>query len=139
MNLIEKSLEIALTAYSGKKDKAGKPYILHPIRLMTRMKTDEEMAAALLHDVIEDSEISEKDLINNSIPPKVVDAVSSLTRLKNERYENFINRILNNPLACKIKKADIEDNLNILRLKSLNDEDLKRVARYHRAWVKLNG
>ena len=134
MNLIEKSLEIALKAYAGQRDKAGKTYILHPLRIMSKMTTEEEMAVALLHDVIEDSDYTEQDLLNSGIPSEVVNAVLCLTKKSGEDYETFIKRVLNNPLASKVKKADIEDNINILRLNRVNNKDLQRIARYHRAW-----
>jgi len=138
MNIIEKSLEIALKAYSGQTDKAGKTYILHPLRLMAQMETEEEMSVALLHDVIEDSEYTAEDLLNNGIPTVVVSAVQSLTKNPDENYESFIERVLENKLATKIKQADIEDNMNILRLKSVKEKDLERVAKYHKAWHKIN-
>ena len=137
MNIIEKSLEIALKAYAGQTDKAGKTYILHPLRLMAQMETEEEMSVALLHDVIEDSDITAEDLLNSGIPPGVVNAVQSLTKTKGESYEEFIERVLKNKLATKIKKSDIEDNINILRLNSVNEKDLQRIARYHRAWQQI--
>ena len=99
MNLIEKSLEIALKAYSGQRDKAGKTYILHPLRLMSKMTTEEEMAVALLHDVIEDSDYTEKDLLNCGIPSEVVNAVLCLTKEEGEDYEMFIKRVLSNRLG----------------------------------------
>jgi len=138
MNIIEKSLEIALEAYSGQTDKAGKTYILHPLRLMTQMETEEEMSVALLHDVIEDSEYTAEDLLNNGIPTTVVNAVQSLTKNSGESYESFIERVLENKLAAKIKRADIEDNINILRLNSVTEKDLERIAKYHKAWHKIN-
>lgn len=137
MDIIEKSLQIALTAYSGKKDKAGKTYILHPLRVMSKMSTEIEMAVALLHDVIEDSSIDAEALYEQGLPAEVVDAVVSLTRLKNESYTDFIQRVLKNPLAAKVKKADIEDNINILRLRSVTQQDLQRIAKYHNAWLLL--
>ena len=138
MDIIEKSLEIALKAYSGQKDKAGKTYILHPLRLMAKMETDEEMSVALLHDVIEDSDYTAEDLLNNGIPSNIVNAIQSLTKIKSESYENFIERVLDDKLASKIKKVDIEDNINVLRLNSINSKDLERVAKYHKAWQILN-
>jgi len=137
MDIIEKSLEIALKAYSGQKDKAGKTYILHPLRLMAKMETEEEMSVALLHDVIEDSNLTAQDLLNNGIPSNIVNAVQVLTKLSGESYENFIERVLENKLASKIKKADIEDNINILRLNSINNQDLERIAKYHKSWQTL--
>ena len=138
MDLIEKSLEIALKAYSGQKDKAGRTYILHPLRIMSRMDTEEEMAVALLHDVIEDSDFTAEDLLSEGIPSGVVDAVRLLTKLHGESYDEFVDRVVVNPLARKIKIADIEDNINVLRLESVGDKDFQRVAKYHRAWRRLN-
>lgn len=80
MDVIEKSLQIALKAYSGKKDKAGKTYILHPLRIMENMETVEEKSVALLHDVIEDSEYTSNDLLVEGIPANIVDAVTLLTK-----------------------------------------------------------
>jgi (p)ppGpp synthase/HD superfamily hydrolase len=137
MDLIEKSLEIALKAYSGQRDKAGKTYILHPLRIMSRMETEEEMAVALLHDVIEDSEFTSADLLGEGIPPIVVEAVQLLSKEEGENYHDFVDRVAENPLATKIKIADIEDNINVLRLEAIGEKDLERVAKYHRAWKKL--
>ncbi len=137
MDIIEKSLEIALKAHSGQRDKAGKTYLLHPLRIMAKMETEEEMAVALLHDVIEDSDITAEDLIKAGIPESVTDAVSLLSKLKGETYDQFMDRVLQNSLASKVKKADIEDNINVLRLTSVRHADLERVGKYHRAWTKL--
>lgn len=138
MNLIEKSLEIALQAYSGKTDKAGRPYILHPLRLMAKMETDDERSVALLHDVIEDSEFTAIPLREAGIPLRIVVAVQCLTKLDGESYEQFIQRVLTNKLAVKIKMADIQDNLDVLRLDKLTDDDLERVRKYHAAWKVLD-
>jgi len=138
MNIIEKSLEIALKAYLGQKDKAGQPYILHPLRIMAKMETEDEMSVAILHDVIEDSDYTANDLLHEGIPSNVVEAVQLLSKVEGENYDQFVDRVLTNNLASKVKKADIEDNINILRLDSVSDIDLKRVAKYHKAWKKLD-
>lgn len=137
MNFIEKALEIALSAYAGRKDKAGQTYILHPLRLMNRMESDIERAVALLHDVIEDSDITDQELLNEGIPKTVVDAVKCLTKRDGENYDDFISRVSANDLATKIKIVDIEDNINILRLKRLTKKDLDRIVKYHSAWNQL--
>ena len=139
MDLIEKSLGIALKAHSGQKDKAGKTYILHPLRIMSKMGTEHEMAVALLHDVIEDSDYTSEDLQREGIPSDVVEAVKLLSKVDGESYDQFIDRVIKNPLASKVKIADIEDNINILRLESVGEKDFERVAKYHRAWKKLQG
>lgn len=137
MELIEKSLEIALRAHVGQRDKAEKAYILHPLRIMAKMETEEEMAVALLHDVIEDSPFTRGRLLAEGIPFSVADAVQTLTRIRGESYDGFIDRVLKNRLAAKVKKYDLEDNLDILRLKNLGTEDLERLAKYHTAWNRL--
>lgn len=137
MDIIEKSLKIALEAYAGKKDKAGKTYILHPLRIMANMETEDEMSVALLHDVIEDSKFTDEDLLDIGIPENIVKAVNLLTKVEGQSYEQFIQNLLINQLAVKVKKADIEDNINILRLNEVNDSDLKRIAKYHKAWKRL--
>jgi len=134
MKLIETSLQIALRAYAGKTDKAGREYILHPLRVMAKMKTDVEMSAALLHDVIEDSEISAEQLLSEGIPAEVVPAVQSLTKNEGEDYMEFVARAKKNTLAAKVKIADIEDNIDVLRLASLDEHDLARIRKYHSAW-----
>jgi (p)ppGpp synthase/HD superfamily hydrolase len=136
-DIIEQALSIALSAYAGKQDKAGKTYILHPLRIMAKMQTPSEMATALLHDVIEDSDMTAEDLLKQGIPQTVVDAVLALTKQTNETYEDFICRAMQNPLAAKVKLADIEDNINVLRLETLSTKDLERVAKYHAAYKKL--
>ena len=134
MKLIETSLHIALRAYAGKTDKAGREYILHPLRVMAKMKTELEMSAALLHDVIEDSEITAEQLLAEGIPAEVVEAVQSLSKNENEEYQEFVARTKRNALAAKVKIADIEDNIDVLRLASLDDYDLARIRKYHSAW-----
>lgn len=138
MQLIEKSLDIALRAYAGKTDKAGREYIHHPLRVMAKMKTDLEMSAALLHDVIEDSDITAEQLLAEGIPAEVVEAVVCLSRNENEDYQDFVGRTKKNELAAKIKIADIEDNIDVLRLASLDEYDLTRIKKYHSAWQFLN-
>lgn len=102
---------------------------------MAKLTDPVEQAVALLHDVIEDS--TSDDLLNEGFPAEVVEAVVALTRLGGETYEAFIDRLSPNALARRVKQLDIEDNLNVLRLQTLNEADLRRVEKYHRAWHKL--
>lgn len=136
--LIELALHRALKAYGGKVDKAGMPYILHPLRLAARLDDQISQAVALLHDVIEDSDATEDDLRDDGFPESVISAVVALTRRKGEGYEAFIDRVRVHPLARKIKLLDIEDNMNLLRLNAVSEKDLQRIAKYHRAWKRLD-
>lgn len=137
-HLIEVALQRALTAYAGKVDKGGKPYILHPLRLMARLSDPIGQCVAVLHDVIEDSDTTADDLRADGFPESVVTAVEVLTRRRGESYEAFIDRVHVHPLACKVKLLDIEDNLNILRINEVTQKDLQRIAKYHRAWMLLS-
>jgi (p)ppGpp synthase/HD superfamily hydrolase len=132
-DVLEKALGIALIAHAGQKDKAGAPYILHPLRLMMTADEPDTQVTALLHDVLEDSELTEDDLNQAGIPAHIAAAVAALTRQIDETYEEFIERIAQDPLARRVKILDIQDNLNLKRLKSVNKADLMRVTEYHRA------
>jgi len=137
MNLIEKALSVALKAHEGQKDKMGKTYILHPLRVMAKMESEEEICIALLHDVIEDSDVTADYLLEQGFPTKIVETIQCLSKKGSESYENFINRIMKNPKAVKVKCADIEDNLDLTRLDSFSEKDLPWVTKYQRAWKKL--
>lgn len=136
--MIEIALKIALDAHKGQVDKAGQPYILHPLRVMARAKTGEEQIASLLHDVIEDSNHDYNSLVEAGISTYIAGTVHHLSRTKEESYNSYIKRILPYELACRVKMLDIEDNLNILRLSSIGKEDLNRFKKYHATWNKLN-
>ena len=105
-NLYDKALAIASEAHKGQKDRGGAPYILHPINVANRCKSDRAKVVALLHDVVEDSNVTLKDLDDAGFPKDMVIAVSFLTKKSYERYETYIISISNNELATEVKIAD---------------------------------
>lgn len=136
--LIETVLQIALDAHSGQVDKAGLPYIRHPLRLMARAETEEQKVTALLHDVIEDSDQTPESLREAGVPAHIVEAVDVLTKRDGEDYEAFISRVMENQLAASVKIRDVEDNMQVQRLnRPLEEADLQRLARYQRSWLRL--
>jgi guanosine-3',5'-bis(diphosphate) 3'-pyrophosphohydrolase len=137
MNIIEKSIRIALEAHKGQLDRAGKPYILHPLRLMNKLEDEIEMISAVLHDVVEDSDLSFEDLKREGIPDQAVEIIQCLTKIKNELYEDYIKRVSLNKKAINVKIKDLEDNMNIARLDSINQKDLERLAKYLKALTFL--
>lgn len=137
MSMLEKAISLAVEAHAGQKDKVGAPYILHPLRLMCRMETDVERMAAVLHDVVEDTGRSLADLSAAGFPGEVVGAVERLTRKESETYEQFIERVLPDAVARRVKIADLEDNMNLLRLPQVNEKDRERLNKYLRAWSTL--
>lgn len=136
---LDDAIELAVRAHRGQKDKAGVPYILHPLRVMLRMRTEEEMTAAVLHDVVEDTHYTLEDLGRAGYPARVLEAVDCLTRREGETYEAFIERVMPNPIARRVKIADIEDNMDLRRIDNPGDKDLERWRRYRRAWAVLTG
>lgn len=133
MATLERALVIAAQAHQGALDKGGAPYILHPLRLMHQMTTTNERIVAILHDVVEDSPWSLDALRAEGFSEDVVSAVDGLTRREGETYDDFITRGSANPLARRVKLADIEDNMDLRRLREIGEKDLERLQRYQRA------
>jgi (p)ppGpp synthase/HD superfamily hydrolase len=134
MSHLERAIRIAVEAHDGQKDKAGQPYILHPMRIMLRMQTETEMIVGILHDVVEDSnDWSIGRLEQEGFSDEILQAIDCLTRKEDESYENFIARLKGNRLARTVKVADLQDNTNISRIKSIREQDIERLVKYHGA------
>jgi (p)ppGpp synthase/HD superfamily hydrolase len=139
MATVEDAVSIAARAHRGQKDKAGAPYLLHPLRMMLRMETEAAMMAAVLHDVVEDTEWTLERLREAGFSGEVLEAVDCLTHREGESYEEFVERVRTNPIARQVKIADLEDNMNVRRINQLGPRDLERLEKYHRAWRVLTG
>ena len=138
MNLA-KAIEIAASAHSEQKDKGGSPYILHPIRVMMSLNTQEEKIVGVLHDVVEDSEDWDFDrLREEGFAEDIISALKSVTKQSDaENYEAFIERAGRNQIGRNVKIADIKDNLDITRIGPLKEKDLLRINKYKNALSKL--
>lgn len=123
--------------HAGAVDKAGQPYILHPLRVMARLSTETERVVAILHDVVEDSEVTLDDLRAEGFSAEVVNAIDHVTRREGEPYEAFIERIAPHPLARRVKLADLEDNMDMTRLVVFDERGAERMQRYLRSWQRL--
>ncbi len=135
---LEDTIVYAVRKYGARHpDKGGNPYVLHPLAVMLTMDTDEERRVALLHDVVEDCGVTPDDLLGLGYPPAEVDAIVALTRRDGESYEAFIERLLPNPLARKVKLADIEHNMDVRRLAVVDEKARERMDRYLKAWRRL--
>lgn len=135
--LLEKALMIAAKAHAGQTDKAGAAYIFHPIRVSCRCFTDEEKIVSLLHDVIEDTDVTEDYLLSEGFPRNIVDSVLSVTRNEDESYDDFIKRCRLNPIGRQVKLHDLEDNMDISRLRQVTEKDLARLNKYIEAYRYL--
>lgn len=130
---LERAITIAAAAHEGQVDKGGAPYILHPLRVMLRVNTQEERIVAVLHDVVEDCGISFDDLRNEGFSETVLMAIASVTKVRDESYEEFIERVVQNPIGRVVKLADLEENSDLSRIAQPSWEDLERVEKYRRA------
>lgn len=140
MTALEKAIAIAVKAHAGQTDKAGAPYVLHPLRLMLQMGNETEMMAAVLHDVVEDGAGWTFDrLAEEGIPAAVIQAVDHLTKRPEDKndYEGFIRRAATNAVARRVKLADLQDNMDMRRIDSPTERDFARLAKYRGAYALL--
>ena len=133
MSTLENAIAIAAKAHEGKVDKAGAPYILHPLRIMLRFSRNEERIVAALHDVVEDSDISLDALRQEGFSDIIIDAINAVTKRTGEPYELFVQRAAANPIGRRVKLADLEDNSNMSRIENPTPIDFERLAKYRRA------
>jgi (p)ppGpp synthase/HD superfamily hydrolase len=134
--MLKKAVEIAVRAHEGQRDKGGHPYIAHPLRVMLAVgAADEALASvAVLHDVVEDSEVTLADLAKAGFPPRVTEALALLNHARGEPYMKYVASLAENPDARRVKLADLEDNLDLSRLPGLPSEaDLRRMRTYEAA------
>jgi (p)ppGpp synthase/HD superfamily hydrolase len=139
MNLLERAILLAAQAHQGQVDKNGTPYILHPLRVMFRLTEETDRVIAVLHDVVEDTDWTLDRLRAEGFPEEVVEAVDCLTRREGESYDDFVARAAANPIARRVKQADLEDNMDPKRLDRWSAKDAERFERYHRAWRFITG
>ncbi|HIK37361.1 MAG: hypothetical protein NZ901_09025 [Geminocystis sp.] len=136
--LLERAIEIAVAAHRHQRQKNGLPYVLHPITLMLRVSSLKGKMVAVLHDVVEDSNWTLADLEREGFPQEILEALACLTHREGESYEEYIDRISQNPLAVEVKLADLQDNMDITRLPApLSEKDWQRLQKYRLAWEKL--
>lgn len=128
----EKAMRIAYQAHHGQVDKSGVPYIFHPIHLAEQMKTEEECIVALLHDVVEDTNITFEQL-EKEFSPKVIEALKLLTHDDSVEYMEYVRRLKHNPIAKKVKLADLWHNYDDTRLRKITPKDLERREKYREA------
>ena len=131
--MINIALSIAKKAHAGQVDKAGIDYIQHPLYVASQVKTEQEKAVALLHDVLEDSDITAADLLAYGLSNEVVTAVQTLTKKKGQSYQDYLEKVKSNDLARVVKLADLKHNSDLSRLKSVTNTDYDRVEKYKNA------
>ena len=136
---LEKAIELAFKVHKNQKDRYGKPYIFHPLRVMNKMDDDKEKIVAVLHDVIEDTELTYKDLCDAGFSEEIIDAIAGISKQDGEEYFDYINRVMQNRLAVKVKLADLEDNMDVRRIEIITEKDKERLNKYMKAYRMIKG
>lgn len=135
--MLDKAILIATKSHQGQIDKAGQPYILHPLRVMFSRKNETERICAVLHNVVEDIDITLDYLRSEGFSEEILIALDALTRRESETYDKFIDRIINNNIASHVKLADLCDNMDILRIKNPTKKDYERIEKYRKAAKRI--
>ena len=132
MATLERAIAIAATAHAGQIDKAGAPYILHPLRVMMAVASLEEKMAAVLHDTVEDTDVTFEQLRDAGFPESVIEAIGALTKTDGESRIDAAQRAVVNPIARVVKLADVTDNMDLSRIDNPTDADYDRIDEYKR-------
>ena len=132
----KKAMIIAYNAHHGQVDKSGVPYIFHPIHVAEQMETEEECIVALLHDTVEDTNIT-FEVLEKEFSATVIEALKLLTHDESIDYFDYVRKLKNNPIAKKVKLADLYHNSDITRMENPTEKDCKRKEKYHKAILIL--
>lgn len=137
--LLGKVLVLATNAHEGQFDRGKNPYILHPLKVMHYLKTDDEelQCIALLHDVIEDTKTTWQDLEEIGCTERVINAVRALTKMPGQSYDEYKEGVFANVDAMRVKLCDLRHNTDIRRLKGITDKDIERIAKYNRFYLEI--
>lgn len=137
--MLNKMLVIATNAHSGQFDRGGNPYILHPLKVMHYLKSDDEelMCIALGHDVVEDTPVTYKELREAGMSERVINGIRSLTKVPGETYDDYKERVFANVDAMRVKMADLRHNTDIRRLKGISEKDIARMVKYQTFYTEI--
>ena len=138
-HMLATMLVIVTNAHDGQFDKGGAPYILHPLKVMHYLKSDDEelMCMALGHDVIEDTSVTYKDLRDAGISERVITGIRALTKVPGQTYDEYKEGVFACEDAMRVKMADLRHNTDIRRLKGVTEKDITRMAKYHTFYMEI--
>ena len=132
-DLTKKALKLAYEKHQGQYDRSNIPYIYHPIHVAEQMNDENSIVVALLHDVMEDTDTTEQELIDMGFGETIIKALKILTKPKDMDYLEYIKEVNKNDLAKKVKLADLNHNRNLSRLDVITEDDIKRTEKYEKA------
>ena len=130
--LTNRAIDLAYEYHHGQKDKAGRPYFTHVFHVAEQMDTEYSTCAALLHDTLEDTDLK-PEVLEREFPREVVDAVKLLTHDKSTDYFEYVRKVAKNPIARKVKLADLAHNLDSSRFEAHNKRQDERTVKYRKA------
>lgn len=130
MATLENAITLAVQQHAEQVDKGGQPYILHPLRVMLQLQQPDQQIVAVLHDILEDTHTTAQDLQNLGFQTHIIQAIQALTKLPHETRVQAAMRTAQNPLACAVKIADVQDNMNLTRIPNPTARDLARLEEY---------
>ena len=132
-------LVIVTNAHAGQFDRGGAPYILHPLKVMHYLKSDDEeiMCMALGHDVIEDTAVTYQDLRAAGVSERVIAGIRALTKQPGQTYDEYKQGVFASQDAMRVKMADLRHNTDIRRLKGVTEKDITRMAKYHLFYTEI--
>lgn len=137
--LLAKAIALASEKHMGQFDKAGMPYILHVLKVMHYLKTDdlELMSIAVMHDLVEDTDVTFADLYDYGFSERVVSAIKLLTKMRGQTAKEYLEGVKSNKDTIRVKLADLRHNSDIRRLKGITDKDVARMKKYHEMYLEL--
>lgn len=134
-DVVATAIAMAAEAHKGQKDKCGQSYIHHPLRVMMMFTAEYFQAVAVLHDVVEDTDLTLKDL--KIFPDEIVAGVDAMTKRKGEQYQDYLSRVSSDPIARHVKQADIRDNGSPSRLYKLSPDQITRLTNKYSTALKF--
>ena len=140
VKILSTMIDLATKSHKGQVDKGGAPYILHPLRISRNpvLKSSLEMCVAIGHDLVEDCGVTYEQLRELGMPPAVVNSIRCLTKVSGDSYDVYKARVKSNPIAIRVKLADLEDNMDTSRLKTVTPKDLERLEKYKKFHAELS-
>lgn len=135
---LNKAMVVAAIVHDGQRDKGGEHYLLHPLHVMAKLRTLSEKIVALLHDAVEDSDLTVDDLRGLGFDDEICEAVEAITKKEGEDYGSYVGRVKANAIARSVKLADLEHNMDLLRLPRLTEADFSRLGKYKKTHAELS-
>lgn len=137
--LLNKMLVLATNAHAGQFDKGGKPYILHPLKVMHYLRSEDEelQCIALGHDIVEDTDVTYRQLAEEGFTERIINGIRALTKVPGETYDEYKERVFASEDAMRVKMADLRHNTDIRRLKGVTEKDIARAAKYQMFYLEI--